>query len=160
MSLPDPAPYLALIADAARASVETMRREGEAARLAARTDGAERAANRGERAALSDSGYLGEALANRRAELEATLAALERLAPGPRDRGGPGAILAVEGPDGAVERVLLAPGAPGGPIGAPPVLAVTPTSPLGRALIGVRVGDIVTVRRGGVDVDLAVVDLR
>jgi transcription elongation GreA/GreB family factor len=143
------------------AVLDAARREATAALDGARTEGTDRAANRGERGAVTAQGFLSGAIAGRVAELEAALAHLDQLAPGPRAIGGPGALIQVEDPDGVCTDVLIAPGAPGGPLpGAPDVLAVTPASPLGRALTGARPGDERAVPRGGREVVLTVLDVR
>lgn len=124
--------------------------ELQAARAGARTDGPERAENRGERGAVTAQGFLAAALDARLAELDAALLALGALAGEPQPRVAPGSLVSVETPEGRAMLVLVVPGAPGGPLDeAPDVLAVSPLSPLGRALVGARVGDEVTHRRAG-----------
>lgn len=159
--LPDPAPLLAALRATLVRALDTLGRESGAARAGAQTDGAERAENRGERAAISAAGYLEGALAARRSAIEADIAAIDRLAPGPRDVAAAGAIVCFEPEDGAPRLVLLAPGAPGAPLaGWPEVLVVTPASPLGAALHGRRAGDTASFARGGRSSDLVVLAVR
>jgi transcription elongation GreA/GreB family factor len=153
----DPATLLLLVRASVEASLVAARREAAATRGGTQTDGEERAANRGERGAVAEQGYLSSAMAGRIAELEGAMRRLDLLAPGPRTAGGPGALLTLEDEDGATIVVLIAPGAPGGPLpGAADVLGVSPASPLGAALAGARVGDEVIAVRGGREVALVV----
>lgn len=155
--MPDPAALLQLVRASLQASLYAARREAGATHGGTQTDGEERAANRGERGAVTEQGYLSSAIAARIAELEGALVHLDLLAPGPRSAGGPGALVKLEDEEGVVSSVLIAPGAPGGPLpGAPDVLGVSPGSPLGRALTGARVGDEVSTTRAGREVVLVV----
>ncbi len=127
---------------------DELMRAADAARAGARVDGVHRPATRGERGAVSGEGALAGALAQRAAEVVAALRALDALDTGPRDRGAPGALVTVEEADGAVSAWLLAPGASGEDLG-DGVRALSPASPLGRALIGCGVGDEVRWEAGG-----------
>jgi transcription elongation GreA/GreB family factor len=134
--------------------------ELKAARAGALTDGPERAENRGERGALTAQGFLTAALDARLGELDASLLALEALPVARAAIVGPGSLVSLETAEGERMHVLVVPGAPGGPLPeAPDVLAVTPLSPLGRALLGARVGEGVTHRRAGREDTLLVTEI-
>lgn len=75
---------------------------------------------------------------------------------GPDDAIELGALVTVEGRAGRTV-VYLAAGGAGTRLG--PVQVVTPASPLGRALIGARLGDAVEVVRGGGPEELEIVAL-
>ncbi len=140
---------------------DAVRSELVAAQDGARTDGPERAANRGERGAVTAQGFLTAALGARLRELDVALAALDALVPGPRIEAAPGSLVSLEDEAAEALHVLVVPGAPGAHLAeAPDVLAVTPASPLGAALLGAQVGDEVTHRRGGRDVTLYVTSIR
>lgn len=97
-----------------------------------------------------EQSYLARGVAQRVAELEAGVADVTRLALRAFDEGAPAALGAVVTVDeeGEVHRFFLAP-AGGGSVLPGGVHVVTPGSPLGRALLGKRVGDEVEVRLPG-----------
>jgi transcription elongation GreA/GreB family factor len=106
------------------------------------------------RVALEWSG-LARGQARRAAQLRAEIAALASFAPKPFGRGaavGLGAVVEVEQESGGAT-VFLAPAGAGeeltGPGGDGFLTVVTPSSPLGRAVIGRRAGDTVEARIGG-----------
>jgi transcription elongation GreA/GreB family factor len=95
-----------------------------------------------------EQSYLARGHAARVEELEAALvsvAALSTAKPGPRIA--LGAVATVDD-DGSVTRYYLAPWG-GGVTLAGGIAVVTPTSPIGRALIGKAVGEVAEVHRPG-----------
>jgi hypothetical protein len=89
--------------------------------------------------------YLAAGQASRAAELDASLSLLGALEPAPFDGDKPlraGALVALD-IDGKPERVFLSPAGGGLTIadGDSTIRVVTPSSPLGRALLGKTVGD-------------------
>jgi transcription elongation GreA/GreB family factor len=95
-----------------------------------------------------EQSYLARGHAARVEELEAALvsvAALSTAKPGPRIA--LGAVATVDD-DGSVARYYLAPWG-GGVTLAGGIAVVTPTSPIGRALIGKAVGEVAEVHRPG-----------
>lgn len=95
-----------------------------------------------------EQSYLARGHAARVEELEAallTVAGLSVAQPGPRVA--LGAVVTVDD-DGATARYYLAPWG-GGVTLAGGIAVVTPTSPIGRALVGKAVGDVAEVHRPG-----------
>ncbi|RIL06194.1 MAG: transcription elongation factor GreAB [Proteobacteria bacterium] len=133
-----------LVAERARDAAETEAREG--ATPAEKRDDA--------RVALEWSN-LARGQDRRAAQLRADLAALESFAPAPLPEGAAvalGAVVEVEHDDGGLT-VFLAPAGAGeeltGPGGDGFLTVVTPHSPLGRAVLGRRAGDVATARIAG-----------
>ena len=94
--------------------------------------------------------YLARGQAQRVAELEAGLAAVTALALrrfAPTDPIALGALVAIDD-DGEAKRLFVAPHGGGSVVG-DAVQVVTPSSPLGRALLGKRVDDEVELRLPG-----------
>lgn len=140
-------PQIAAVRADVVAARDALAAEVQRARAGARVDGDHRPANRGERGAVSAEGGLAGALAVRLAEAEEALRQIDALAPGARAAAGPGAWVQVEGDDG--ERTWrIVPGATGQLVG-DGVIAVSPASPVGRALHGARVGEERVVVMGG-----------
>jgi transcription elongation GreA/GreB family factor len=97
-----------------------------------------------------EQSYLARGQAQRVAELQAGLAAVAALAVrrfAPADPVALGALVTVD-EDGAAQRLFLAPHG-GGSVLAGGVQVVTPSSPLGRAVLGKRVDDDVELRLPG-----------
>jgi len=134
------------------------------AQLAAALDGAQRAhaaalegATHSEARAENDKdtrgleqSYLARGQAQRVVELEAGLAAATALALrafGPDDPIALGALVTLDD-DGEVKRLFLAPHGGGSVVG-DAIQVVTPSSPLGRALVGKRAGDEAELRLPG-----------
>jgi transcription elongation GreA/GreB family factor len=121
-------------------------RAAHAAAVAGATDDEARPENDKDTRGLEQS-YLARGQAQRVAELEAAVAEIGALglrAFGGTDRIALGALVTVE-EDGREHRFFVAPHG-GGTVLAGGAQVVTPTSPLGRALIGRRVDDEVEVR--------------
>jgi transcription elongation GreA/GreB family factor len=118
-------------------------RSRDDARGGTRVDGTHRPENRGERAAVTAQGYLTAGIAQRLAEIDEALLALDRLDPGPRDRVSPGALVQLVGDHG--ERwLLVVPGGLGATVGG--VTVLSPEAPLALALAGREEGDEVEFR--------------
>lgn len=142
------------LAERLRAAARTARRISEEATQEAR-EGATAAERREDtRVALENSGMArGQ---GRRAEQAAVdLAALERFIPGDfkeSDPVGLGAIIEVEDDDGG-RTLFLAPAGAGEELTVPDgdgfLSVITPSSPVGRAVLGKRKGDSVEVVVGG-----------
>ncbi|MEB2345723.1 MAG: transcription elongation factor GreAB [Deltaproteobacteria bacterium] len=99
--------------------------------------------------------HLARGQARRVAQLRADLAALDGFAPGslaPGSAAALGAVVEVEHEEGGLT-FFLAPAGAGeelsGPGGDGFLTVATPASPLGRAVLGRRVGDVVEARIGG-----------
>lgn len=120
-----------------------LKRGSSSARQGTRVDGEHRPNNRGERAAVTSSGYLSAGLQQRIDELDAALVLLDRVGTGTRSRAVMGAWLEVEDEDGTPRQLVLLPGGQGvrleGPSG--PVTVLSPEAPLARALAGCTEGD-------------------
>ncbi|HEU4732761.1 MAG TPA: GreA/GreB family elongation factor [Kofleriaceae bacterium] len=141
----DKAALQAELARQLEAALELARRAHAAA-----TEGAihteARAENAKDTRGLEQS-YLARGQAQRVAELEAALAAVGALAVRAFAEGDPialGAVVAIED-DGEPKRLFLAPHG-GGSVLAGGVQVVTPSAPLGRALLGRRIDDEVELR--------------
>ncbi len=120
-----------------------------AAALEGATHSEARAENPKDTRGLEQS-YLARGQAQRVAELAASVAAVTALAVrgfGPTDPIAVGALVTVD-EDGQPQRLFVAPHG-GGSVLAGGVQVVTPTSPLGRALLGKRVEDDVELRLPG-----------
>jgi transcription elongation GreA/GreB family factor len=138
------------LASRLRESAEVARRAGQAAAEEAR-EGATPAEKREDARVALEQGNLARGQAARAQRATAELSALVFFRPGPQPSGGPvslGAVVEVE--DGAQGRTFfLAPVGAGieltGPGGDGYLSVVTPHSPVGRAVIGRRVGDTVEV---------------
>lgn len=96
-----------------------------------------------------EQSYLARGQAQRVAELEAGVAAVTALALRTFAPGDPIAIsaLVTVDDDGEAKRLFLAPHG-GGSVLAGGVQVVTPSSPLGRAVLGCTVGDVVQLKVG------------
>jgi len=120
-----------------------------AAALEGATHSEARAENDKDTRGLEQS-YLARGQAQRVAELEAGVAAVTALALrafGPSDPIALGALLTIED-DGEAKRLFIAPHGGGSVVG-DAVQVVTPSSPLGRALVGKRRDDEVELRLPG-----------
>lgn len=132
---------------AARTALDTAR-AAHAAAVEGATHSEAKAENDKDTRGLEQS-YLARGHAARVEELEGVLGALthlpERLA---SERAGLGAIVTVEDDDGAAARYYLAPW--GGGVHLPgDVVVVTPSSPVGAALLGKEEGDELDIARPG-----------
>lgn len=107
-----------------------------------------------------EQSYLARGQAQRVAELEAAITAVGALALRaftPRDPVALGALVVIE-EDGAAQRLFLAPGGGGSVVGGD-VQVVTPSSPLGRAVLGKRADDEVELRLPGRTRSLLITDV-
>ena len=98
-----------------------------------------------------EQSYVARGQAARVAELEESVAVLQAFAPrafGPEDGAALGAIVDVV-EDGARQRYFIAPHGGGEQLAGGTVQVVTPASPLGRALLGRRIGDVAELRLRG-----------
>jgi transcription elongation GreA/GreB family factor len=101
----------------------------------------------------TEASYLARGQALRVAALDEELARLAAVDPrpfAPDEPVVPGAVVTLRSELG-VSRVFLLPGGAGKRVGdaARPITVVTPSSPLGSALLGARTGDVVEVARAG-----------
>ena len=120
-----------------------------AAALEGATHSEARAENDKDTRGLEQS-YLARGQAQRVVELEAGVAAVTALALRPFAPGDPialGALVTIDD-DGEVKRLFIAPHGGGSVVG-DAVQVVTPSSPLGRALVGKRLDDEVELRLPG-----------
>jgi transcription elongation GreA/GreB family factor len=132
---------------AAEAALATAR-AAHAAAVEGATHSESRAENDKDTRGLEQS-YLARGHAARVEELEAALLTVAALSVGaPGARVALGAIVTVDDGDGGAARYYLAPWG-GGVTLAGGVAVVTPTSPVGRALVGRAVGDVAEVHRPG-----------
>ncbi len=111
----------------------------DAARSGTRVDGDHRPANRGERAAVTSSGYLIAGLQARLGELDEALQLLDRVGEAPRSKAVTGALVSYRGDESGDRRCVILPGGDGSQVHG--VIVVSPASPLGRALWGLQAGD-------------------
>ncbi|MCB9629154.1 MAG: GreA/GreB family elongation factor [Sandaracinaceae bacterium] len=137
--------------------------EGRIARAAARAEQARADATHEEARAENDkdtrgleTSYLARGQAQRAEELVEALHRVRLLAPrsyGEDDPIGLGALVCAELEDGEARTFFLLDVAGGTEVtldpSAPPVWVVSPSSPVGRALVGRLVGDEVTIARAG-----------
>lgn len=135
-----------------------MTRETDAARAGTRVDGTHRPENRGERAAVTNQGYLIQGLQQRRAEVQAHLDLLARISPGPRSRVAAGALFEIEDEHQRRAWYLVLPGGQGLELG--DVTVLSPESPIARALHGLAEGDTATVTYGTREVEVEVLSVR
>jgi len=144
-----------LVAQLAEAFASAQRAHAAAVEGATHTEA--RAENPKDTRGLEQS-YLARGQAQRVAELEAGLAAVTALVPRDFASGDPvavGALVTVDD-DGEPKRLFIAPHG-GGSVLAGGVQVVTPSSPLGRALLGKRVDDEAELRLPGGQRTLVVV---
>jgi transcription elongation GreA/GreB family factor len=138
------------LTDKLRESVHVARKAGEAAANEAR-EGATPAEKREDARVALEQGSLARGQSERARKVAAELSTLEIFRPAPLASGAPitvGAVVEVE--DEAQGRTFfLAPGGAGielvGPGGDGYLSVVTPQSPVGRAVLGRRVGDTIEV---------------
>jgi transcription elongation GreA/GreB family factor len=104
-----------------------------------------------------EQSYLARGHAQRIADLETALAALEVMPVTTSERVAIGALVTIEEPD-RVRRIFVA-GHGGGLVLAGDVTVVTPTSPIGKALLGKRVDDEAELVVGGARRTLVVAEL-
>lgn len=105
--------------------------------------------------------YLARGQAQRVEELATELAAVEAMtvrAFGPDEPIAAGAVVVAD-EDGEARRYFVAPGGGGEPLAAGTIQAVTPRSPLGRALCGLRAGEVAEVRAAGKRRELEIVEV-
>lgn len=134
-------------------------RAAHAAAVAGATDDEARPENDKDTRGLEQS-YLARGQAQRVAELEAAVAEVAKLALrtfGARDPVAAGALVTVD-EDGTEHRFFLVPHG-GGTVVGDGVQVVTPSSPLGRALLGKRVDDDVEVHVPGKARSFAIVSI-
>ena len=108
-----------------------------------------------------EQSYVARGQAARVAELEANLAVLLAFAPRafrPTDAVALGALVDVD-EDGTAHRYFIAPHGGGEALASGTVQVITPESPLGRALLGRRVGDVAELQRRGPARELELVAL-
>ncbi len=143
--------------DQARAAL-ALARAAHAAAVEGATHSEARAENDKDTRGLEQS-YLARGHAARVEETEGALGAIARLPEGGGgDKVAMGMVVTVEDDDGEQQRYYLAPW--GGGVALPGgVLAVTPSSPIGAALVGKEIGDDVELIRPGGRRTLSVVDL-
>jgi transcription elongation GreA/GreB family factor len=143
--------------DQARAALE-LARAAHAAAVEGATHSEARAENDKDTRGLEQS-YLARGHAARVEETEGALGAIARLPEGTAGaKVAMGAVVTVEDDDGEQQRYYLAPW--GGGVALPGnVLAVTPSSPIGAALVGKELGDDVEIQRPGGRRTLTVVEL-
>ena len=131
----------------AQAALDTAR-AAHAAAVEGATHSEARAENDKDTRGLEQS-YLARGLAGRVAELEGALSAIAQL---PEGGGGArttvGALITAEAGDGKRVRYFLAPWG-GGEVLTGDVVVVTPSSPIGRALLGRELDDDVEIQRPG-----------
>jgi transcription elongation GreA/GreB family factor len=154
----DKAALLAELIAQLAAALDSAQR-AHAAALEGATHSEARAENAKDTRGLEQS-YLARGQAQRVAELEAGLAAVTALAVrrfAPGDPIALGAVVTVDD-DGEPRRLFIAPHG-GGSALAGGVQVVTPSSPLGRAVLGKRIDDEVELRLAGGLRSLVVVDL-
>ena len=131
----------------ARTALDTAR-AAHAAAVEGATHSEARAENDKDTRGLEQS-YLARGLATRVAELEGAISSIGLLAEGgERGRSRLGAVVTAEDGDGAEHRYFIAPWG-GGEVLPGDVVVVTPSSPIGRALLGREPGDDVEVQRPG-----------
>lgn len=142
--------------------IAALEAEQRAARAGTRVDGTHRPANRGERAAVTSQSYLALGLGQRAAALRDQLELLDRIPPEPRDEVSIGALLTLEGEDGARQTVLLLPGGEGTVLDTPegPVTILSARAPLVRDLLGEPEGAEAIITRGGAETCIEVVSIR
>ena len=128
-------------------TVDALRASRDAARSGTRVDGDHRGNNRGERASITSAGYLAAGLEGRLREAEQALALLDRVPVGACSVVAAGALVSVE-QDGSGRRFCVLPGAQGEDLG-DGVVALSPRSPLVRALVGCSAGDEVELELRG-----------
>ena len=130
----------------AQAALDTAR-TAHAAAVEGATHSESRAENDKDTRGLEQS-YVARGMAARVEELEGALGAIARLPAGGGATVALGSVVTTEDDDGLVERWFVAPWGggerlPGG------VVVITPTSPIGRALLGREAGDDVEIHRPG-----------
>ena len=130
--------------------LDALQRGRDSARAGTRVDGDHRPENRGERASVTSQGYLAHGLAQRIAELKASLTQLDDMGCARRDKVRVGALVQVEDEDSHISWLAIFPG------GDATVLeqnglslrVLSATSPLARSLAGHDAGDCVEVTQG------------
>lgn len=140
------------LSDKLRQSAQIARKAGQAAADEAR-DGATAAEKRENARVAQEYAGLARGQAQRASRTQAELSALESFRPGPLPKGAPialGAIVEVEEEgEGMGRTFFLAPVGAGveltGPGGDGFLSVVTPASPVGKAVLGRRVGDMIEV---------------
>ncbi len=107
-----------------------------------------------------ESSYLARGLAKRVSELKVALAALQILELRPFDEDTPlgvSALVTLEDEDGERRLVFLAPS--GGGLRVGNIRVVTPQAPLGRAMVGEKMGSAVTVQTPKGSQELEIVEV-
>ncbi len=137
---------------------EALKRESRSAQAGARVDGVHRPATRGERGAVSAQGALAHGLAERARQIGDALALLAEVDPAPCDQVRPGALVKLDFAGEALETWVLLPGGQGDRVEG--VLVLSPTAPAARLLLGKEEGDEVRLRRGGTEVEVAILAVR
>ena len=143
-----------------RARLESLAREARHAGALAAEEAREGATSREKRVdsrVAIENGNLARAQMGRARRAERELEAVEGFSPGPLAAGaaiGLGALVEIEADDTGEGRTLfIAPVGAGltlhGPGGDGDFVVITPASPIGRALLGRRVGDVIDVTAGG-----------
>ena len=136
------------IRDELREKIAATEKAVEQARESFRV-GDDRAENRGERGAIQEKSWLLSAQASRLEELRRQLFAVENTATGLLNSVGPGALVVLKDEALGEEEVYLVHPELGGAeteVGGQEVLAISPASPLGAALLGGTAGQEIEVR--------------
>ena len=113
----------------------------------------------------TEMSYLARGQAKRVEQLTEDIARVGAMTPrpfSPNDRIGAGAIVTLEDEDGACRTVLVAPAGGGIELtqDGQSLRVVTPSAPLGRAIIGLTAGDDAIIERAGSTEELVVLDVR
>lgn len=111
-----------------------------------RVDGSHRPANRGERAAVTNQGYLAHAMGLRAEALREALRLLDEVGDGPRDRVVVGALVRVHDGESAWVAVLPGGDATALEVGGVSVRVLSFDAPRVRALAGLGEGDVAELR--------------
>ena len=127
----------------------------DAARSGTRVDGEHRPSNRGERAAVTSSGYLAQGLAQRGAAIQTHLDHLDSMGCEPRTEPVIGAILTLSIDGGKPQRIALFPGGDATVI-ACGIQVLSSQSPMAVQLRDSEAGDAVEVDLGARIVDVEI----
>ncbi len=119
----------------------------DAARSGTRVDGEHRPSNRGERAAVSSSGYLAHGLAQRAAEIQTHLDTLDAMGSEPRHEVAVGALLTLSVNGGAAQRIAVFPGGDATRLECG-VQVLSMQSPMATQLMDAEPGDTLEVELG------------
>ena len=135
--------------------LENLESNTNAARSGTRVDGEHRPSNRGERAAVSSSGYLAHGLAQRAAEIQMHLDNLDAMGCTARTNIVIGALLTLSIDGGETQRIALFPGGDATRLDCG-VQVLSSQSPMATQLIDAEPGDTVEVELGPRILDIEV----